>query len=80
MRSLWKQEDQIAVIFKGSEVIGITKSWLSEKIPDDLLDITGYKFLRPDRVQDIAGCKKRGGGRYFGLCKGRSLQACTDGL
>ena len=61
MRSLWKQ-DQIAVIFKGFEVIGITKSWLSEKIPDNLLDITGYKFLRQDRVQDIAGCKKRGGG------------------
>ena len=66
IRSLWNKIDLFKTTFKSSnvDILGISESWLSNAIPDALVNIPGYTILRQDRKysgNDATQIKKGGG-------------------
>ena len=61
VRSLAKKIDDLDVVFrlKCVDLALITETWLSNSIPDTVIEIPGYSLLRKDRVE------RRGGGIYI---------------
>ena len=62
------------------DILGISESWLTEAIPDDLVRMKGYNLFRLDRQwndRDNMGCSKRGGGL---LCYACSSLNVSDAL
>lgn len=49
------QEFEGNVIDVGYDVVGVTESWLHAGIPDEAVEITGYKLLRQDRPTRAGG-------------------------
>ena len=64
-RSLLKHKDEIEFALGGYDVIGITETWLTERVDDRLIGFTQrpYSVLRQDRVTLLpSGRIKKGGG------------------
>ena len=61
---VWKNRD-----FRSSSVLCFTETWLSELIPDSVLQLAGFKLLRADRASLPSGRTKGGGIRAI-PCKG----------
>ena len=63
-RSLLKKMDQLRLLTTDSEVdiLSISETWLKPHLSSDLLEISGYKTYRLDRVFGPTRKKLRGGG------------------
>ena len=61
VRSLVENLRETQVVMMGHDVIGISETWLHDKIQNSLVKFDGYSFFRQDR-QGNYGVKKRGGG------------------
>ena len=70
VRSLWKKLDSIRINLHEDfdiDILGISESWLSSGIEDNLVNISNYSLIRNDRAWSendsiIEGNIKRGGG------------------
>ena len=66
VRSLWSKIDLIQTTFSkfNIDIITFSETWLTEVIPDDLMEINGYDIFRQDRKwnDDDSITPKKGGG------------------
>ena len=66
VRSLWNKIDMIKTTFNkfNIDIITFSETWLTDLIPNELIDINGYELFRNDRKWNetgIANIKKGGG-------------------
>ena len=63
IRSLWKNQHELFVHFKGFDIIALSETWLHPNISDILISEPGYSILRQDRMEcHTEQVKSRGGG------------------
>ena len=60
IRSLLRHKDELALTLSNNDIICVSETWLTDKIPDSLLEIPSFNFIRQDR--NNPGKKKKGGG------------------
>ena len=65
IRSLFHKMSQLKQYVVNSNIscLGLSETWLTENIPNDMLYIPGYQLLRIDRKwTNLRGQTKKGGG------------------
>ena len=64
VRSLPRHKDEVEISLSANEIICLSETWLSDKIPDNMLILNSYNFIRQDRDSKISqtNVKSRGGG------------------
>ena len=67
IRSLWKNQHEFFIHFKGCDIIALSETWLHYNIPNCLIDEPGYSVIRQDRTCDSNNnnVKSKGGGLLF---------------
>ena len=57
VRSLYPKIDEIRLIVKDNnlDIFAVSETWLSDAIPNGLIDINGYTIFRRDRIGGIGG-------------------------
>ena len=72
-RSLYNKLDQLRIVLNDylPHVFCISETWLKEQIPDGMVSIPDYSFVRLDRlVKNPQGYTKRGGGVIMYILNG----------
>ena len=69
-RSIWNKIDLIRNTFinKNVDIITFSETWLTSKMPNEMIDIEGYTIVRNDRnwhEDQITQITKKGGGVYL---------------
>ena len=63
IRSLWKNQHEFFIQFKGYDIITFSETWLHCHIPDCLINESGYSIIRQDRTKELCSrVKSKGGG------------------
>ena len=63
IRSLWKNQHEFFLHFKGFDIIMFSETWLHHFIPNCLIHEPGYSIIRQDRTNDLCDkVKSKGGG------------------
>ena len=63
IRSLWKNQHEFFLHFRGFDIIALSETWLHPYISDKLIQEPGYFIIRQDRTSDSSvKTKSRGGG------------------
>ena len=66
IRSLWKNQHEFFLQFKGFDIIALSETWLHYNIPNCLIEESGYSIIRQDRSCEIqTKVKSKGGGLIF---------------
>ena len=57
IRSLLKKVDEIKILIHQNsfDILAISETWLSDKIPNELVNIPGFNVYRNDRPSDGGG-------------------------
>ena len=68
IRSLWRNQHEFFMHFKGYDIVALSETWLHYNIPNSLVEELGYSILRQDRVNELCpGVKSRR--RINSLCQ-----------
>ena len=63
IRSILRHLDELILQLQGHKIIGISETWLTERVDDRILHFPGYSIIRQDRVAIPPKTKpKKGGG------------------
>ena len=63
IRSLWRNQHELFLHFKGFDLIALSETWLHPNIPDILVSEPGYTIFRQDRTEvETGNVKGKGGG------------------
>ena len=65
-RSLYKHFDEIFLHYSGYDIMCFGETWLTEKIPNNVISKQSYNIFRQDRASSIPG--KKGGGVATYIC------------
>ena len=63
IRSLFRNQHEFFMHFKGFDIIALSETWLHYNIRDCLIEEPGYSIMRQDRTTETGfNVKSRGGG------------------